>query len=135
MKKKITTIADDVLAVLVTGIPSLRDRALILVLAESGLRLGEIAELDRTSIASKSHVLPDGMVGVEFLDICLLTFARRRQRRNDRLMELEAGEPPMRATSRGGSTGACYAYLPRPKACPIEIAGLIVDHYPAFLDA
>jgi hypothetical protein len=38
-----------------------------------------------------------GMVGVEFLDTCLLTFARRRQRRNDRLMELEAGEPPMRA--------------------------------------
>jgi site-specific recombinase XerC len=63
-KKKITTITDDVLAALVTGTPSLRDRALILVLAESGLRLGEIAELDRTSIASKSHALTDGTVRI-----------------------------------------------------------------------
>jgi site-specific recombinase XerD len=57
-------IADDVLAVLANGITSLRDRALILVLAESGLRLGEIARLDRSSIASKSHVLPDGAVRI-----------------------------------------------------------------------
>jgi len=64
MKKKINTIADDVLGALATGTPSLRDRALILVLAESGLRLGEIAELDRTSIALESHVLSDGTVQI-----------------------------------------------------------------------
>lgn len=64
MTKPVLTVSDDVLAALVNGITSLRDKALILVLAESGLRLGEVAGLDRTSIASKSHVLPDGTVRI-----------------------------------------------------------------------
>jgi integrase len=60
MKKQITTIADDVFTMLANGTTSLRDKALILVLAESGLRLGEIAELDRTSITSQRDTSPDG---------------------------------------------------------------------------
>jgi hypothetical protein len=72
-----------------------------------------------------------GQLGVEFLDICLLTFARRRQRRNDRLAAIQADAPPMKNTSGGGSTGARYVYLPRPDAHPSEIATLVVDHYPA----
>jgi integrase len=62
MTTSITAIADDVLAALVAGITSLRDRTIILVLAESGLRLGELAMLDRNSITTKSHGLADGKV-------------------------------------------------------------------------
>jgi site-specific recombinase XerD len=60
MKKKITRMADEVLASLVKGTTSPRDSALILILAESGLKLSEIAELSRSSITSQRDAYPDG---------------------------------------------------------------------------
>jgi len=72
-----------------------------------------------------------GQVGVEFLDVCLLTFARRRQRRDDHIAAIQAGARPMKETSSGGFTGARYVFLPRPDAYPSEIAALVVDHHPA----
>lgn len=64
MKRQITMIADDVFTTLANGTTSLRDRALALVLAESGLSLGEIAGLQRTSITSRCYVGADGIVQV-----------------------------------------------------------------------
>jgi site-specific recombinase XerD len=62
MTKNVLPIGDDVLAALVNGTSSLRDKALVLILAESGLRLREVVELNRTSIAPENHESADGTV-------------------------------------------------------------------------
>jgi integrase len=60
MPKHVLPITDDALAALVNGIPSLRDKALVLILAEAGLRSSEVVELNRASIAPKNHEFADG---------------------------------------------------------------------------
>jgi integrase len=60
MTSHVLPISDDALAALANGIPSLRDKALILILAESGLRPSEVVELNRTSIAPQKHEFADG---------------------------------------------------------------------------
>ena len=55
MTKHVLPISDDALAALVNGITSLRDKALVLILAESGLRSSEVVELNRASIAPQNH--------------------------------------------------------------------------------
>ena len=62
MTKHALPIGDDVLAALVNGTSSLRDKALILILAESGLRSSEVVELNRTSITQENHESADGTV-------------------------------------------------------------------------
>jgi hypothetical protein len=76
-----------------------------------------------------------GRVGIDFRNLCLWTFARRRQRQQEHLRDLEAGTPPVNRASRGGFRGTRYCYLPRPQACPIEIAGLVVEHCSALREA
>jgi integrase len=62
MTKHVDPISDHALAALVNGIPSLRDKALVLILAESGLRPGEVVELNRGSVAPQNHEFADGAV-------------------------------------------------------------------------
>jgi integrase len=62
MTKHVLPISDDALAALVNGITSLRDKALVLILAESGLRSSEVVELNRASIAPQNHEFADGTV-------------------------------------------------------------------------
>ncbi|MHB1675896.1 MAG: tyrosine-type recombinase/integrase [Acidobacteriaceae bacterium] len=47
---------------LVNGITDRRDRAIILVLMESGLRANELVQLDKDMITTKTHDLPDGSI-------------------------------------------------------------------------
>jgi site-specific recombinase XerD len=51
---------DNVLATLVDGITDSRDRALVLLLIYSGLRISEVRQLDKTSITIRRRKLPDG---------------------------------------------------------------------------
>jgi site-specific recombinase XerC len=53
---------DTTLATLVDGITDERDRAIVLILLYSGLRLGELRQLDKTSITVRRRQMPDGSV-------------------------------------------------------------------------
>lgn len=62
MKNYGLSISNDVLAILANGNVSVRDRAIFLILAESGLRASELTELDRASILPQSCVIRNGQV-------------------------------------------------------------------------
>jgi site-specific recombinase XerD len=51
---------DTTLATLVDGIADERDRAIVLLLLYSGLRLSELRQLDKTSITVRRRQMPDG---------------------------------------------------------------------------
>lgn len=53
-------VEDHVLAALFEGITDKRDLAILLVFVYSGLRLNELAQLDKTTITARKHVLPNG---------------------------------------------------------------------------
>jgi site-specific recombinase XerD len=55
-------VSQEVYATLVNGIDDPRDKAIILVLMESGLRATELVLLDRDMITTGTHTLPDGSV-------------------------------------------------------------------------
>ncbi len=55
-------VEEGVLTKLTEGIIDLRDRALFLLFLYSGLRLAELAQLDRNSISLRRHQLDDGSV-------------------------------------------------------------------------
>ena len=56
-------VSQEVYTALVDGIDDLRDKAIILVLMESGLRATELVLLDRDMITIGTHTLPGGSVG------------------------------------------------------------------------
>jgi site-specific recombinase XerD len=61
IRNAIPRAADDAtLATLVDGIAVERDRAIVLLLLYSGLRLSELRQLDKTSITVRRHQMPDG---------------------------------------------------------------------------
>jgi site-specific recombinase XerD len=51
---------DSVLATLVNGIPDARDKALVLLFVYSGLRLSELQQLNKDTIALRRRRMPDG---------------------------------------------------------------------------
>jgi site-specific recombinase XerD len=55
-------VSQDIYDALVNGIDDLRDKAIILVLMESGLRASELILLDRNMITIGTHEVPDGSV-------------------------------------------------------------------------
>jgi site-specific recombinase XerD len=55
-------VSQEVYIALVDGVSDLRDKAIILVLMESGLRASELVLLDRDMITIGTHTLPDGSV-------------------------------------------------------------------------
>jgi integrase len=66
-------------AALVNGITDRRDKAIILVLMDAGLRANELAQLDRDMIRCETHNLPDG--SVETIGIGSVPSAKMRQNR------------------------------------------------------
>jgi site-specific recombinase XerC len=62
MKNYGLSISNDGLAILANSNVSVRDRAIFMILAESGLRASELTELDRASILPQSCVIRNGQV-------------------------------------------------------------------------
>ena len=56
-------VSQEVYTALVDGVSDLRDKAIMLVLMESGLRATELVLLDRGMITIGTHTLPNGSVG------------------------------------------------------------------------
>ena len=55
-------VEDNTLATLVAGITDIRDRAIVLLFLYSGLRLSELCQLNKDTIASRKRKAPDGTV-------------------------------------------------------------------------
>jgi site-specific recombinase XerC len=55
-------VEDDVLATLVDGITDIRDKAIVLLFLYSGLRLSELCQLNKDTIATRRRKAPDGTV-------------------------------------------------------------------------
>jgi site-specific recombinase XerD len=53
-------IDDTVLAKLIDGVTDVRDKAILLLFLYSGLRLGELRQLDKTTIVLRRRKMPDG---------------------------------------------------------------------------
>jgi site-specific recombinase XerC len=62
MKNYGLSISNDALAILANSNVSVRDRAIFMILAESGLRTSELTKLDRASILPQSCVIRNGQV-------------------------------------------------------------------------
>jgi len=62
MKNYGLSISNDGLAILANSNVSVRDRAIFMILAESGLRASELTELDRASVLPQSCVIRNGQV-------------------------------------------------------------------------
>jgi len=60
MNNRVVSVSDDALGALFNGIFALRDKAIVLLLAESGLRMSEVVALNRSSIRVEIHQMPDG---------------------------------------------------------------------------
>jgi len=56
-------VSQEVYLALVDGVVDVRDKAMLLVLTESGLRATKLALLDRDMITTGTYTLPDGSVG------------------------------------------------------------------------
>jgi site-specific recombinase XerD len=55
-------VKDDVLAKLVNGITDKRDKAIVLLFVYTGLRLNELRQLDKDTIATRKRKSPDGTI-------------------------------------------------------------------------
>jgi len=62
MKNYGLSISNDGLAILANSNVSVRDRAIFMILAESGLRASELTELDRASVLPQSCIIRNGQV-------------------------------------------------------------------------
>lgn len=57
-------ISPDTVEKLISGITSTRDKALVMLFANTGLRAGEVVRLDQDSITYVNRALPDGSAGI-----------------------------------------------------------------------
>ena len=61
---------------LISGITSARDKALVMLLANTGLRAGEVTRLDQDSITYENRALPDGSAGISAVGLVFSTKSR-----------------------------------------------------------